>query len=34
MVSSLVKAAVVAAVVALVVHSLPEIKRYLEIRDM
>jgi uncharacterized protein DUF6893 len=34
MLSTLVKVAVVAAVVTLVVHSLPEIKRYLEIRDM
>jgi hypothetical protein len=29
-----VKVAVVAAVVTLVVHSLPEIKRYLKIREM
>jgi len=34
MLSSLVKAAVVAAVLALVIESLPDIKRYLEIRDM
>jgi hypothetical protein len=34
MVSRLVKAAVVAAVLALVIESLPDIKRYLEIRDM
>jgi hypothetical protein len=34
MVSRLVKAAVVAAVLALVIESLPDIKRYLEMRDM
>ena len=34
MLSKLVMAAVVAAVVVIVVSSLPEIKRYLEIRDM
>lgn len=34
MLSILVKVAVVAAVVTLVVHSLPEIKRYLKIREM
>jgi len=34
MLSRLVKAAVVAAVLALVIDSLPEIKRYLEIREM
>ena len=34
MVSRLVKAAVIAAVLALVIDSLPDIKRYLEIRDM
>jgi hypothetical protein len=34
MVSRLIKAAVVAAVLALVIDSLPDIKRYLEIRDM
>jgi Family of unknown function (DUF6893) len=34
MVSRLVKAAIIAAVLALVIDSLPDIKRYLEIRDM
>jgi hypothetical protein len=34
MISRLVKAALVAAVVTVVVHSIPDIKRYLEIRDM
>jgi hypothetical protein len=34
MLSRLVTAAVVAAVVVLIVDSLPDIKRYLEIRDM
>jgi hypothetical protein len=34
MVSRLIKAAVVAAVLALIIESLPDIKRYLEIRDM
>ena len=34
MLSRLVMAAVVAAVVVLIVDSLPDIKRYLEIRDM
>ena len=34
MLSTLVKVAVVAAVVALIIESLPDIKRYLEIRDM
>ncbi len=34
MVSRLVKAAVVAAVVTAVVKSLPDIKRYMEIRQM
>jgi hypothetical protein len=34
MLSKLVMAAVVAAVVVMVVSSLPEIKRYFEIRDM
>jgi hypothetical protein len=34
MLSTLVKVVVVAAVVALVVESLPDIKRYLEMRDM
>ena len=34
MLSRLVIAAVIAGVLALVIDSLPEIKRYLEIRDM
>jgi Family of unknown function (DUF6893) len=34
MVSRLVKAALIVAVLALVLHSLPEIKRYLEMREM
>ena len=34
MLSRLVKAAVVAGVLALIIDSLPDIKRYLEIRDM
>ena len=34
MLSRLVTAAVVAVVVVLIVDSLPDIKRYLEIRDM
>jgi hypothetical protein len=34
MVSRLIKAAIVAAIVAAVIHSLPDIKRYLEIREM
>jgi hypothetical protein len=34
MLSRLVKAAVIAAVLALVIESLPDIKRYLDIREM
>ena len=34
MLSRLVRAAVIAGILALVIDSLPEIKRYLEIRDM
>jgi hypothetical protein len=34
MLSRLIKAAVIAAVLALVVDSLPDLKRYLELRDM
>jgi len=34
MLSRLVKAAVIAAMLAMVIDSLPDIKRYLEIRDM
>jgi uncharacterized protein DUF6893 len=34
MLSTLVKVAIVAAVVTVIIESLPDIKRYLEIRDM
>jgi hypothetical protein len=34
MVSRVIKAAVLAAVVVVVVQSVPDIKRYLELRDM
>jgi hypothetical protein len=34
MLSRLVKAAVIAVVLAMVIDSLPDIKRYLEIREM
>ena len=34
MISRLIKAVVVAAVLALIVQSLPDIKRYLELREM
>jgi hypothetical protein len=34
MVSRLIKAAIVAAIIAVVIESLPDIKRYLELRDM
>ena len=34
MLSRLVKAAVIAGILALVIDSMPDIKRYLEIRDM
>jgi hypothetical protein len=34
MVSRLIKAAVVAVILTAVIQSLPDIKRYLEIRDM
>jgi hypothetical protein len=34
MISKLVKAALIAAVLALIVQSLPDIKRYLELRRM
>jgi hypothetical protein len=34
MLSRLIKAAVIAVVIAVVVDSLPDIKRYLEIREM
>ena len=34
MISKLIKAAVVAAALAVVVQSLPDVKRYLELRSM
>jgi hypothetical protein len=34
MIGKLIKAALVAAVLALIVQSLPDIKRYLELREM
>jgi uncharacterized protein DUF6893 len=34
MISNLIKAAVLAAAVALIVQSLPDVKRYLEIKNM
>ena len=34
MLSRLIKAALIAAVLALVIESLPDIKRYLELREM
>ena len=34
MISNLIKAVVLAAVLALIVQSLPDVKRYLEIRKM
>jgi hypothetical protein len=34
MLSRLVKAAIIAGILALIIDSLPDIKRYLEIRDM
>jgi hypothetical protein len=34
MVSRLIKAAVIAAILAVVIESLPDIKRYLELREM
>jgi hypothetical protein len=34
MIGNLIKAALIAAVLALIVQSLPDIKRYLELRDM
>jgi hypothetical protein len=34
MISTLIKAAVVAAVLAVIVQSVPDVKRYLELRDM
>jgi hypothetical protein len=34
MISKLIKAAVVAAVITVIVQSVPDVKRYLELRDM
>ena len=34
MITKLIKAVIVATVLAIVIHSLPDIKRYLELRDM
>jgi hypothetical protein len=34
MIGKLIKAALIAAVLALIVQSLPDIKRYLELREM
>jgi hypothetical protein len=34
MISKLIKAAVLAAVITVIVQSIPDIKRYLELRDM
>lgn len=34
MISKLIKAAVLAAVLAVIVQSVPDLKRYLELRDM
>ena len=34
MISKLIKAAVLAAVLAAIVQSIPDVKRYLELRDM
>jgi hypothetical protein len=34
MIGNLIKAALIAAVLALIVQSLPDIKRYLELREM
>jgi hypothetical protein len=34
MISNLIKAVVFAAVLALIVQSLPDVKRYLELREM
>jgi len=34
MIGKIIKAAVVAAVLALVIQSLPDVKRYLELREM
>jgi hypothetical protein len=34
MITRLIKAALLAAVIAMIVQSVPDIKRYLELRDM
>jgi hypothetical protein len=34
MVSKLIKAAIIAAVIAVVIYSLPDIRRYLKLREM
>ena len=34
MIGKIVKAAIVAALLALIIQSLPDLKRYLELRDM
>jgi hypothetical protein len=34
MVSKLIKAAIIAAVIAMVIYSLPDIRRYLKLREM
>jgi hypothetical protein len=34
MISRLIKAALLAAILALIVQSLPDVKRYLELREM
>jgi hypothetical protein len=34
MISNLIKAALIAATLALIVQSLPDVKRYLELREM
>jgi len=34
MISKIIKAAVVAAILAMIVQSIPDIQRYLELRDM
>jgi hypothetical protein len=34
MISKLIKAAMLAAVLAVIVQSVPDVKRYLELRDM
>ena len=34
MIGKLIKAALIAAVLAVVIQSIPDIKRYLELRDM